>query len=104
MLGIHLTTIVGREHFYQEVCPFTRRSVPKGEAAFQPGEATLRPKLTDLLELTEEEFRENFGKSPVKRQLDGIDAECSGGLRWSLANLRDNKSSNSTAQSYVPGE
>ena len=32
-----------------------------------PRPATTRPKLADLLEMTEEEFRETFRKSPVKR-------------------------------------
>lgn len=52
----------------QECCPFNvRRAVPTEEPAFQPREAAIRPKLADLLEMTEEEFREKFRKSPVKR-------------------------------------
>src|SRR5262249_17502368 len=43
----------------QEVCPFSRRrSVPTSESAFQPREATKSPRLVDLLQMTEEEFRE----------------------------------------------
>ncbi len=52
----------------QEVCPFNeRRATPTDEPAFQPRPATTRPKLAGLLEMTEEEFRETFKGSPVKR-------------------------------------
>jgi epoxyqueuosine reductase len=52
----------------QEVCPFNeRRAAPTEEPAFQPRPATQTPKLVDLLEMTEEEFREKFKGSPVKR-------------------------------------
>lgn len=58
----------------QEVCPFNRGPeashptlVPTDEKAFQPREITSHPKLTDLLMLSEEEFREKFKGSPVKR-------------------------------------
>ena len=52
----------------QEVCPFCqRRSVPTAEPAFQPRASAANPRLVDLLLLSEEEFREQFKKSPVKR-------------------------------------
>jgi epoxyqueuosine reductase len=50
------------------VCPFNeRRATPTDESAFQPRKITSAPKLADLVELKEEEFRERFRKSPVKR-------------------------------------
>jgi epoxyqueuosine reductase len=52
----------------QEVCPFCqRRSAPTSEPAFAPREITSNPRLVDLLLLSEEEFREKFKNSPVKR-------------------------------------
>lgn len=52
----------------QEVCPFNiRHARPTSELAFQPREATRAPLLTALLRMDEEEFREAFRRSPVKR-------------------------------------
>jgi len=52
----------------QEVCPFNqRRAVPTEEPAYQSREITATSRLTDLLLLSEEEFREKFKGSPVKR-------------------------------------
>jgi epoxyqueuosine reductase len=52
----------------QEVCPFNvRRAAPTQELAFHPREITNSPKLTELLDMTEEEFRGKFKGSPVKR-------------------------------------
>jgi len=52
----------------QEVCPFCiTRSTPTSEPAFQPRDITVNSKVTDLLYLTDEEFREKFKGSPVKR-------------------------------------
>lgn len=52
----------------QEVCPFNlRRSVPATEPAFRAREVTDRPRLTDLLAMDEETFRQRFRGSPVKR-------------------------------------
>lgn len=52
----------------QEVCPFNiRRAVPTEEPALQPREIANYPRLTELMALGEEEFREKFRKSPVKR-------------------------------------
>jgi epoxyqueuosine reductase len=52
----------------QEVCPFNvRRSQPTDEPAFQPRAVTAASRMSDLLSMTEEEFREQFKGSPVKR-------------------------------------
>lgn len=52
----------------QEVCPFNlRRSTLTSEPAFQPREVTQSSTLSDILLLTEEEFRLKFKGSPVKR-------------------------------------
>jgi epoxyqueuosine reductase len=52
----------------QEVCPFcNKQSRPTEEPAFQARPATTDRKLTDLLLLTEDEFRAQFKGSPVKR-------------------------------------
>ncbi|MCS6777036.1 MAG: tRNA epoxyqueuosine(34) reductase QueG [Chloroherpetonaceae bacterium] len=52
----------------QEVCPFNlRRSVPTEEPAFRAREVTDQPRLTDLLAMDEETFRQKFRGSPVKR-------------------------------------
>ena len=52
----------------QEVCPFNvRRATPTAEPAFQPRAATTGRTLAELALLSEEEFREQFKGSPVKR-------------------------------------
>ena len=59
----------------QEVCPFNRPAsasrnptlFPTEELAFQPRDVTQNSTVTDLLLLTEEEFRTAFKGSPVKR-------------------------------------
>ena len=52
----------------QEVCPFNvRRATSTLEPAFQPREITLNSTVSDLLLLTEDEFRAQFKGSPVKR-------------------------------------
>ena len=59
----------------QEVCPFNRPAAtsahptltPTREPAFQPRAATTGRTLAELAVLTEEEFREQFKGSPVKR-------------------------------------
>ena len=52
----------------QEVCPFNqRRAAPTEEPAYQPRESVSNSPLIDLLLMNEEEFREKFRKSPVKR-------------------------------------
>ena len=60
---------------YQEVCPINRTHLaskhptlhPTDEPAFQPRDVTINSKVTDLLYMTDEEFREKFKGSPVKR-------------------------------------
>ncbi len=52
----------------QEVCPFNeRRATATAEPAFQPRASATAPLLADLLEMSEDEFREKFCGSPVKR-------------------------------------
>ncbi|HLJ54902.1 MAG TPA: tRNA epoxyqueuosine(34) reductase QueG [Chthonomonadaceae bacterium] len=59
----------------QEVCPFNRPAAssahptlsPTSEPSFQPRLATIGRDLAELALLTEEEFREQFRRSPVKR-------------------------------------
>ncbi|MDE2127966.1 MAG: tRNA epoxyqueuosine(34) reductase QueG [Armatimonadetes bacterium] len=52
----------------QEVCPFNlRRSQPTTEPAFQPRDITRHARTSDLCLLTEEQFREQFKGSAVKR-------------------------------------
>lgn len=58
----------------QEVCPFNQprahspqRAVPTHVPAFQPRQITLAPRLADLLQMSEEQFRTAFRNSPVKR-------------------------------------
>ncbi len=58
----------------QEVCPINRTHsaryptlFPTEEPAFQPRDVTINSKATDLLYLTDEQFREKFKGSPVKR-------------------------------------
>lgn len=52
----------------QEVCPFNqRRAVPTSETPYQPREIASQPRLVDLLLLSEEEFRQKFKGSPIKR-------------------------------------
>ncbi|MGA9364462.1 MAG: tRNA epoxyqueuosine(34) reductase QueG [Bacteroidota bacterium] len=52
----------------QDVCPWNQRfSKPTQEAAFSPRAGLLKPSLTDLASMSEEEFREKTQGSPVKR-------------------------------------
>lgn len=59
----------------QEVCPFNRPAsaaryptlAPTEEPAFQPRKVTVNSKVTDLLSMTDEDFRAAFKNSPVKR-------------------------------------
>ena len=57
---------VGRKP--QEVCPICiKHARPSSEPAFQPREATKAPLLMDMLQMSEEEVRQQFKGSPVKR-------------------------------------
>lgn len=51
----------------QDVCPWNRFQQPTTEGAFRPREYNIAPKLAQLAEMTETEFRERFRKSAVKR-------------------------------------
>lgn len=51
----------------QDVCPWNRKAPVTDEPAFQPRAGFLNPGLQELAQLSEEEFRERFRKSPIKR-------------------------------------
>ena len=52
----------------QEVCPVNRKAQPGNHPEFAPDKGIgPSPSLIELLEMTEEDFRERFRKSPVKR-------------------------------------
>lgn len=51
----------------QDVCPWNRKAPATDEAEFQPREGLVNPALASLAEISEEEFREAFRGSPVKR-------------------------------------
>jgi epoxyqueuosine reductase len=52
----------------QDVCPWNQKfSKPTQEAAFSPRKGYLTPNLAELAAMNEEEFREKFQGSPVKR-------------------------------------
>lgn len=52
----------------QEVCPVNRKAAPAAPAAFQADQGIgARPSLVDLLDLTDDAFRERFRHTPIKR-------------------------------------
>lgn len=51
----------------QDVCPWNRKAPVTLERSFQPRVGSVNPKIDELLDLTEESFREKFRKSPIKR-------------------------------------
>lgn len=51
----------------QDVCPVNRKAAPASEPAFQKRHDFDAPELLPLLELDDEEFRERFRNSPIKR-------------------------------------
>ena len=68
----HLRPLVGDWVFgcdiCQDVCPVNRKAQPTREPAFQTGEHGFAAlELLPLLKITEEEFRERFRNSPIKR-------------------------------------
>jgi epoxyqueuosine reductase len=67
----HLRPLVGNHIFgcdiCQEVCPYNVKAGPTSEQAYQPREGFYAPDLIALLSLTEEEFRERFRGSPIRR-------------------------------------
>jgi epoxyqueuosine reductase len=51
----------------QDVCPWNGFQIETKEPAFQPRKENNAPKLTEVAELTQEEFSSRFRKSPIKR-------------------------------------
>ena len=51
----------------QDVCPWNRKAPATTKPEFQPREGFVNPALDWLAEISEEEFRESFRDSPVKR-------------------------------------
>jgi len=51
----------------QDVCPWNRKAPTTNKPEFQPREGLVNPALAWLAEISEEEFREAFRGSPVKR-------------------------------------
>ncbi len=51
----------------QDVCPWNRKAPTTDKLEFQPREGLLNPALAWLAEISEEEFRQKFRGSPVKR-------------------------------------
>jgi epoxyqueuosine reductase len=51
----------------QDVCPWNRKAAPSEKPEFQPREGLVNPALAWLAEISEEEFREKFRGSPIKR-------------------------------------
>lgn len=51
----------------QDVCPWNRTAPPTDKPEFQPREGLVNPALAWMAEISEEEFREKFRGSPVKR-------------------------------------
>ena len=51
----------------QDVCPWNRKAPATGAAEFQPREGLVNPALDWLAEMSDEEFRENFRGSPIRR-------------------------------------
>ena len=51
----------------QDVCPWNRKAPPTGAAEFQPRDGLVNPALEWLAEISDEEFREKFRGSAVRR-------------------------------------
>ena len=51
----------------QDVCPWNRKTPASDKPEFQPREWLVNPTLAWLAEISEEEFREQFRGSPIKR-------------------------------------
>jgi epoxyqueuosine reductase len=62
---------IGRHAFgcdiCQDVCPWNRRRLRGGEAAFEPRDGLMAPDLTELASLDAPAFSARFRRSPVKR-------------------------------------
>ena len=51
----------------QDVCPWNRRAVRSGREEHQPRAGSVAPRLRELLEMSADQYRERFRRSPVKR-------------------------------------
>ncbi len=51
----------------QHTCPWNRFATPTPDPAFQPRRQNMNPLLIELMPITDEEFRQRFAKSPIKR-------------------------------------
>ena len=51
----------------QDVCPWNRRAPATTAFEFQPREGLVNPALDWLAEITDEQFRQNFRRSPIRR-------------------------------------
>jgi epoxyqueuosine reductase len=51
----------------QDVCPWNRKAPTSGKPEFQARERLVNPALAWLAEISEEDFREKFRGSPIKR-------------------------------------
>ena len=51
----------------QDVCPWNKKAEVKNNKEFIPRDGLINPLLSELLDLDEEEFRNKFKKSPIKR-------------------------------------
>ncbi len=51
----------------QDVCPWNSFQQPSKEQAFQPRAHNVAPRLEELTQLTVDEFRERYHRSPIKR-------------------------------------
>jgi len=57
----------------QDVCPWNRKAPATDKPEFQPREGFINPALVWLAEISEEEFRQVFRGSPLKRaKRDGL--------------------------------
>jgi len=50
-----------------DICPYNNMATPSNESAFEPTVHTQGPKLLQLLEFNEEDFRQTFQGSPIRR-------------------------------------
>ena len=51
----------------QEVCPWNRKAPMGGDATYEPRPGLVAPELAPLMRTTDEDFRERFRRSPMKR-------------------------------------
>lgn len=51
----------------QDVCPWNRKAPKTSLPAFKPREGLFNPNLEDIANLDQDDFREKFRKSPIKR-------------------------------------